>query len=391
MQTGLSRRDFLLRVTHRVGWIGAGVLGGAALLPIACSLDEGSYSSLEAPDRNGLRLAKGLRSRIVATTREAVEGTNHVWHGAPDGGAVFATDDRGWIYVSNSEVDRGEGGVGAIRFASDGSIRDAYSILLGTDRNCGGGATPWRTWLSCEETGSGEVYECDPYVPGSQGVVRPALGAFRHEAAAVDPIHQRIYLTEDETDGLLYRFTPSHYPNLSKGVLEAAEILDPNGMGKIEPGQRRGLAWHVVEDPTGSAVATRFQPPNATSFNGGEGCDYEAGQVYFSTKGDDRVWEIDTRSDQIGILYDRETSPRPLLSDVDNVLAAQNGVVYVAEDPGQLQIIALGPSGRVQPIVRVVGQLGSELTGPAMTPDGKRLYFSSQRNPGTTYEVSGPF
>jgi hypothetical protein len=43
----------------------------------------------------------------------------------------------------------------------------------------------------------------------------------------------------------------------------------------------------------------------------------------------------------------------------------------------------------------VAGQGGSELTGPAFSPDGKRLYFSSQRGgptgQGITYEVSGPF
>jgi secreted PhoX family phosphatase len=43
--------------------------------------------------------------------------------------------------------------------------------------------------------------------------------------------------------------------------------------------------------------------------------------------------------------------------------------------------------------VRVVGQNGSELAGPAFDPSGSRLYFSSQRGGrgGITYELSGPF
>jgi len=65
--------------------------------------------------------------------------------------------------------------------------------------------------------------------------------------------------------------------------------------------------------------------------------------------------------------------------------------VYVAEDPGNLQIVALTPSGGVVPIVEITGQSGTEVTGPALDPSGTRLYFSSQRNPGTTYEVTGPF
>ena len=32
---------------------------------------------------------------------------------------------------------------------------------------------------------------------------------------------------------------------------------------------------------------------------------------------------------------------------------------------------------------------GTELTGPAFDPSGTRLYFSSQRSPGVTYEVTG--
>lgn len=42
-----------------------------------------------------------------------------------------------------------------------------------------------------------------------------------------------------------------------------------------------------------------------------------------------------------------------------------------------------------------VGQDNSEITGPAFSPDGTRLYFSSQRGGrlagGITYEVTGPF
>jgi secreted PhoX family phosphatase len=51
----------------------------------------------------------------------------------------------------------------------------------------------------------------------------------------------------------------------------------------------------------------------------------------------------------------------------------------------------------VAPFLRVSGQDRSEITGPAFSPDGTRLYFSSQRGSsgttsgGITYEVSGPF
>ena len=55
----------------------------------------------------------------------------------------------------------------------------------------------------------------------------------------------------------------------------------------------------------------------------------------------------------------------------------------------------LTPDCVAAPIVRITGQTGTEVTGPAFDPLGRRLYFSSQRAGagafGITYEVEGPF
>ncbi len=385
----LTRRRFLTRTAGAAAAAGIGWWGPA--ISTARAAAAARFGPLGPPNADGLRLPPGFSSRIVATTGYEVAATGYVWHTLPDGGATFARADGGWVYVSNCEASGGSGGVGAIRFAPDGSIEASYPILSGTSRNCAGGPTPWQTWLSCEETSDGRVWECDPFAPDSTGLVRPALGVFQHEAAAVDPIRERIYLTEDRRDGLLYRFSPTHYPDLATGLLEAAEILDPNAEGEIEPGQIRPLTWHTIPDPSAATTPTRAQAPGATPFDGGEGCWYRDGEIVFSTKGDDRVWRLDTATDRIEILYDRATSQTPILSGVDNVFTAPTGDIYVAEDPGDLQIVALTRDGGVVPIVQVTGQAGSEVTGPALSPDGTRLYFSSQRGPGTTYEVRGPF
>ncbi len=393
----LSRRQFLAR--SAAGALGLG-LGGTALsaLVLPGSARAGGaadFGPLLAPDAHGLRLPAGFRSRIVARSGQSVGRTGFVWHADPDGGATYATGDGGWVYVSNAETDDGGGGVGVLRFDARANLVDAYRILSGTSRNCAGGRTPWQTWLSCEETPTGRVFECRPFDRNSQGTVRPALGVFQHEAVAVDPVRRRLYLTEDRTDGLLYRFTPAAWPSLERGVLEAAQILDPDRAGAIRPDQHRPLAWHVVPDPLATGTETRFQVPTATRFTGGEGIDFAPGppadRIFFTTKGDDRVWQIDLANDRIAIRYDRVSSASPVLSGVDNLLVTPGGDLYVAEDPGDLQIVALTPDGGVVPIVQVTGHGDSEITGPALSPDGRRLYFSSQRHPGTTYEVEGPF
>lgn len=387
-----NRRMLLRRGVF--GGLGLSLCGGP--WAIAGATGTGSpgadFGPLLPPDQNDLQLPAGFTSRVVARSNQVVAGTSYVWHPDPDGGATFATGDGGWIYVSNAERFIGLGGVGAIRFDAAGNVVDAYRILSGTTANCAGGPTPWGTWLSCEETPIGRVYECDPFAPNSQGVARPAMGLFQHEAAAVDPVHQIVYLTEDREDGLLYRFRPTNYPNLGSGVLEAAQVLDPKGQGPIAPGQERPLAWFTVPDPTLQFfIPTRFQVPQATSFDGGEGCWYEGGLVYFTSKGDNRVWRLDTANQRLSIVYDAATSATPVLTGVDNVFVTPRGDVYVAEDGGNLEIVALDPKGVATPIVRLTGTSGTEITGPALSPDGTRLYFSSQRNPGTTYEVTGPF
>lgn len=357
-------------------------LGCAGPARAAPAARRGSSRILREPDENGIRLAPGFRSRVLAVSGETLPGTGYTWHSAPDGGASFPVRD-GWIYVSNAELRFG-GGVGALRFDRAGRVVDAYPICSGTRRNCAGGATPWGTWLSCEEVGGGLVFECDPEGRWP-AAPRPALGHFMHEAVAVDPERRQLYLTEDEDDGRLYRFTPATWERLDAGTLEVVEVHD---------GDR--VRWHRVPNPEPGLgqTPTRRQVPASTRFRGGEGIVWDRDHVYFTTKGDDTVWDLDVEAGTIAILYRRATATNPVLSGVDNIAATPGGELVVAEDSGNMELVLLTKSGRAQPLLRIEGQSGSELAGPAFDPSGTRLYLSSQRGRdgrGITYEIRGPF
>lgn len=369
--------------------LGAGVVAlpftGWSAAYAAAQPGAGPYGALRSADPRGIRLPAGFTSEIVARSGRKVAGTGYTWHDAPDGGATFADGD-GWSYVSNSEVPGGKGGASVISFDRRGRVVGARRLLSGTSSNCAGGGTPWKTWLSCEEVDRGKVFET--YPAGGAAVARRAMGRFKHEAAAADPVRRVVYLTEDEVDGRFYRFVPARWGDLAAGELQVMRAGD---------GTSGAFTWAPVPDPDATAARTRHQVAGAKLFTGGEGCYYANDTVWFTTKGDGRVWEVDLLTDRYRLAYDDDlTDPAPL-TGVDNLTGSSCGDLYVAEDGGTMEICLITPEGRVSPFLRVLDQSASELTGVAFNPAGDCLYFSSQRGKagvptaGITYCVRGPF
>lgn len=377
---GTTRRRFLERSALSAAVLGLGGVG-ALRAPSAAGAATSPYGPLGTADADGVRLPAGFSARLVAATGAPVTGTSYVWHAAPDGAQTAATPDGGWLLVQNGEENGKSGGASVIRFDPGGAPVDAYRILTGTKWNCAGGLTPWGTWLSCEEFRNGQVWECDPSQAG-QGVVRPLLGSFIHEAAPVDPATGYVYLTEDAFDARLYRFRPESPGNLSAGTLEAAAV---SATGSV--------SWVAV------SPSRPYRGRETAAFQRGEGAWISAGVLYFTTTADDRVWALDLPASSLEVIYDGVADPTGALHNPDNITVHdRTGHLYVAEDGDDLQLVLFHRDGGTwtgAPFLQLVDHRASEVTGPAFSPDGERLYVNSQRGrdgkTGLTFEVTGPF
>ncbi|HEX4894772.1 MAG TPA: alkaline phosphatase PhoX [Solimonas sp.] len=418
---GLQRREFLQQL-----FLSAGALGAASLLPGCGGGGSGGAGSggpgrfaklgpLGEPNELGIRVPAGFSTRIVAITNQPpVSGGSYLWHIFPDGGGVMPKADGGWYYISNSEIpgfgslgfqfpelaplsdvieefSPGLGGAGVLEFAADGTVVDAYRILGNTTFNCSGCVTPWGTWLSCEEWPNGQVWECDP-TGVEPAVARPTLGFFSHEATAIDVGRRMIYMTEDLPDGRFYRWVADATdwpagtlrPALQNGRLQVMKVNGGGTAGALQGPQP--VEWVDALDPTGPQDRSRIE--GTAVFDGGEGVWNYQGYVYFSTKGDNRIWVYDSQAQTLEVVYDLATAPDPILSGVDNITVTSQGDVLVAEDGGDMQIVVILPDRTLKPLLQIVGQDSSEIAGIAFSPDGRRLYFTSDRGgplPGGGY------
>ncbi len=103
------------------------------------------------PGLSAKLIAAADQRRSYADGRELEEN----YHEMMDGAAVVPLAGGGYVYVTVA----GGGGVYGLYFDACGDVYEYKALLEDMTGNCGGGLTPWNTWISCEEYDDGQCWQ----------------------------------------------------------------------------------------------------------------------------------------------------------------------------------------------------------------------------------------
>ena len=446
------------RISRRT-FIGLGGMSAAALLlgskgVLSQTSTSAGYGELVSDPGGMIDLPQGFQYRVISEEGTALSSGGTV-PGDHDGMAAFpGPSSNTTVLVRNHEQRVGDpnplvgtnpydpaapgGTTGILVNLEDRTeIRD-FVTSSGSLNNCAGGATPWGTWLTCEEdrtTNHGYVFEVDPNHPENELSRTPIreMGFFSHEAVDIDPQTGIAYLTEDDFRGdivdsdqevvhdystsetnpetgqpgtgtrvsFFYRYIPNN-PSPRPGALQEGGRLQVLTVDEVNfnadfasQGQRFGVVWKDVnpEEPHESA-----EDLGATRFNRLEGAYFAGGAFWFDDTigGEKRLGQIFRYlpgSNALELFYEG-TEPGKMESP-DNIVVTPWGDLWFAEDEAVdgdtiNRVVGITPDRQVYVFAR--NRLNdSEFAGPTFSPDGNTFFVNFQGDPGITFAIWGPF
>ena len=410
----LSRRHFL-------------VLFGATVVSTKLT----SCGSSNSP----LALPQGLNYRLLSREGDRMSDGNPT-PGKFDGMAAFQAPDGNIVLIRNHELtqlDRTEvianssqkydplckGGTTTLIVTPERELKEHFTSLAGTMRNCAGGTTPWGSWISCEENvltpEDNKINEPQLNVSQPHGYnfevpvqvkapVSPepliAMGRFRHEAIAVDLKTHIIYQTEDRKDGLFYRFVPEDPENLKAGgVLEALKIKEfpqAKTQKNFAIGTSMAVEWVKIEEvnPQYDTIRQEGFAKGAAQFSRGEGLCYDRGQFYFTcTSGgkaqNGQIWRYTpgtSPEDGGAIALIVQPDNPQIMNFPDNLIIAPWGDLIVCEDGRGINgLVRVSLDGQCDRFAQNIYN-GSELAGVCFSPDGGTMFVNIY-SPGMTLAI----
>ncbi|MGV3502759.1 MAG: alkaline phosphatase PhoX [Adhaeribacter sp.] len=462
-KTGTSRRDFLkLSGVVSLGFLGLQHFVANPLLAAVRAAEDFDigYGPL-LPDPLGvLNLPKGFSYKIISRQGNKMSDGLLV-PGAPDGMATFAGPKGRTILVRNHELSGGTngafgpknellgqvdkekffdfgkgkhpqlGGTTTVVYnPATGEVEKEFLSLVGTTRNCAGGPTPWNTWITCEESvlQPEETNSCEQShgynfeVPASTKIkltkAEPikAMGRMNHEAVAVDPRTGIVYMTEDTSDSLIYRFIPRRKGKLLKGgqlqalVIREQKSQDTRNWAKLTTpalpvGQAFAVEWIDIDNVESPANDLRLQGYNkgAARFARGEGMWFGNNEVYFACTNGGKLGygqvfryvpsphEGQPEEKQVPgqLTLFVESNDSKVANACDNMTVAPWGDLILCEDNPSPSLVGITPEGRFYKLGQNIG-FKSEFAGGVFSPGGE-TYFVNLQGAGLTVAITGPW
>lgn len=403
------------------------------------------YGELVADPAGLLDLPAGFEYRVFSREGDALTDGQTVPSGH-DGMGAFSAGVFGTWLVRNHELSpegvaedsllavpalpgrtydpAGTGGTTTLLIAPSRELVRHRVSLAGTVDNCGGGPSPWHTWLSCEETlevldrPHGYVFEVDPRHGGNPEPI-VGMGRFEHEAVAFDR-GGRAYLTEDASSpfGCIYRFSPVS-PLAGRGSLHLGGQLEALAVSGVdtdlsivtEPGTRLPVRWLGVpnHNPLGSETSVREQSIalGATPIKKAEGTwQGSDGSIWFVSSYADgplaedpedvtaaahagQIWRHRPHDESIELVTLIPTGAP--YDGPDNLTAGPHGFAVACTDGEDDQyLIGIDELGNVFPFAFNASS-ESEFAGATFSPDGSTLFVNLQGPPGLTLAIWGPW
>lgn len=339
-----------------------------------------------------MELAKCGQPLLDAEGNEIAEA----YHMSADGGATIPKADGGYYYVSNSEqgeypegfditqddadfatyragfADSLTGGAYSLEFDADHNLIGYQPILQNTGGNCAGGATPWGTWISCEERREfGRCWQADP--SGAKEAMPTDLTGPRGikdygywEAFAWDGEHG--YVTDDDWQktpdlppfrGALVRYTPDK---------AAKECLAAEEWCALESGSHSYLKLNECGEMTFDWVAD-LKSANPEMYGGSEGLDVDGDLLTFVTVKDKMIFRLNLTD------HTYTSAPVPFSQEPDNIRRF-GGTTYICTDGDHEAGDAVWGVDDMGSY-RVFHEEGHNYpAGVAFSPDGMRMIVS---------------